>query len=244
MDSNSLYKGMAFGLLYLAEMLLIYLHGRKSFPKLAMRLTLTSFILLLAITFYSAALGTMLSLVAMISYLFILKKPDQRMLLQQFYVDNKIYSTQKKPSEATLKILGNKNWTFAEGTVTKMNGEPVNYLFCQGYTSRTVSTGQYGHTTAYTHYLAFVFWPGTVSNIFKQNAIAAAEKKYPFRQRLKYFFSINTNKPHKVTTAEDGSFIIEYLTIVDLEHYAKQLSLIKENMRRSYFPVTEMIVAN
>ncbi|MEP6677556.1 MAG: hypothetical protein ABJA78_20510 [Ferruginibacter sp.] len=238
MDSNLIYRTSFFGILYFSEMLAVYLYGRRYFPKLALQLTSITFIVLLLVTFYSAALGAMLSIVTMIVYLFKLRRPDQTKALQQFYVDNKIYRTDKRAG-AAMKVLGDKNWSIAEGTVSRMNGEPVNYFFCQGYTSSYVQTGQYARTKTYTHFLAFIFASEDVSNIFKQHAMAAANKKYPFRQRLKYFFSINTEKPKRVVTAEDGSLIIEYYTMVDVEHYGKQLSWIKENMRQSYFPVSE-----
>ena len=243
MDSNLIYRTFYFGGLYFVEMLAIYLYGRKYFPRIALKLTVTTFIGLIFVTLYSAVLGSMLSLVAMIVYLFKLRKPDQTEALGKLYTDNEIYKTGRTFSAAVANLLGDKNWSIAEGMVKRMNGEPVKYLFCQGYTSSYVQSGQYGRSKVYLHYLAFVFDANDVSNVFKQNAIAAANQKYSFRKRLSYFFKINTDKPKRAVVAEDGSFVIEYFTFVDVENYAKQINWIKENMRQSYFPVSELSIA-
>ncbi|HRH50810.1 MAG TPA: hypothetical protein PLP23_18805 [Panacibacter sp.] len=241
---DTFYMLFFFGIIYLIEFGIVYLSTRKSFPKRSLQLNAGAWLLLMMITYYSGALGGLFSVLLMIVLLLVLRKPSQVKDFQQFYAENKIY-TSKKISHAVADILGNRNWTYAEGTLNKNAGETINYFFWQGYTSSYVTTGKFTHTTAYTHYLAFIFPPGTVSNVFKQHALAAADKShYTLKEKIKFFFIPDTDTPCLVTTAADGSFIVEYVTTPDVEHYAKRLSWIKENITKLYYPVTEFAFAN
>ena len=232
-----------FGIIYFIEFGIVYLCTRKSFPKRSMRLTAGAWVLLMGITYYSGAPGGMLSVVLMIVLLTVLRKPSQAEAFKQFYTENKIYASEKN-SQAAADILGQRNWTYSEGTLNKNAGETVHYLFWQGYISSYVTTGKFTHTTAYTHFLAFIFPPGTIPNAFKQRALAAADKsRYTLKEKIKFFFVPDTDKPCLVTTAADGSFIIEYITIPDIEHYTKRLNWIKENITKFYYPATELALA-
>ncbi|MEO8769455.1 MAG: hypothetical protein ABI402_05205 [Ferruginibacter sp.] len=222
----------------------IYLYGRKSFPKLSLWLTVGAWVLLMIISYYNGMIAGLLATVTILVFFVVLKKPNGNPALQQFYSENKIYST-KIYSQAALDILGDKNWRYAEGTINKNVSESIKYQLWMGYIKSTVSAGQYTRTTTFTNYLAFIFPPGSASNIFKQRAITAADKStYSSREKLKYFFSMDTDKPCRILNATDGSFIVEYLTVPDVENYSKQLNWIKENFGMAYVSVTQTKTAN
>ncbi|MEP7317898.1 MAG: hypothetical protein ABI921_04140 [Panacibacter sp.] len=241
---DTLYRLIFFGIIYTIQFGIVYLCCRKESPELAAKLTVSAWLLMLVITYYSSSLGGLISVAVMIALLFILRKRTDNNALQQFYTENNIYAS-KQFSQAVLDIPGNKNWMYAEGTLNKNTSEAVHYLLWQGYTSLYVTTGKFTHTTAYTNYLAFIFPPGSVSNIFKQSAIEAADKShYTFKQKLKFFFVPDTDTPCLVTTAADGHFIIQYITVPDVEHYSKCLNWIKENISKIYYPVTQFSFVN
>ncbi len=222
----------------------VYLYGRKAFPKKAARLTLYSWIVLTTLSYFSGALSLMLSLVLMIVYLRLLRKPNDSAALQQFYLDNKIYSTTVY-SEAVLELLGNKNWVYAEGVIEQPRvGNAITYGFWQGFTTSYVVTSKYSHTTAYTHYLAFVFPPRSVGPVFKQAAMEAADKStYTVKQKIRFFFVPDMEKPCLVASAKDGSFVIQYITIPGTEHYSGRLSWIKKAMAGPFLSIAHLSVS-
>ena len=219
----------------------VFLYGRKAHPKLSLWLSAGTGVLMIVLGYIEGswlAASLLLSLV----YLFVLRKPNEQTAFRQLYADNKIFSSEKY-SQAVLDILGDKKWRYAAGKIEGNGKVPTPYFFWQGSTSSMVSTGQYVRTTVFTHYLAFIFPPGAVSNSFKQKAIASADTShYTFRQKLKYFFVVDTETPNLVTTAADGSFIIQYQTIPDVLHYAKRINWIKENIDNTHTPVTDTSV--
>ncbi len=236
-------KMLFFGLLYAIEFGTVYIYGRKHFPRLALRLTIGTFILLLIVSFYSGALGGFLSFIALVSLLFMFRKPDQTAAFQQFYADNKLYASVARPP-AVMQLLGDKGWISSEGFINKSITEQIKYFFWLGSTSSTVSTGQYSRTTVYTSYLAFIFPPGAVSTVFKQRVLAAADKSNDsFKRKLKSFFVRDTERPSFVATAADGSFIIQYIAVPDIDYYARRLQWIKENIGKLYLPAAEMSFA-
>lgn len=243
MISDIFYRMLFMGLVYTTEFLLIYTYGHKYFPKLSLRLCAGTWLLMMILSYFSGywmALAVLLGLV----YLFILRKPDQTENYKKLYIENKIYSSQKY-SPAALKILGDKSWRFAQGTLKKNVQENVTYEFWQGHTKSMVSAGQYTRTTVYTYYLAFVFPPGAASTTFKKIVQDAADRSQDtFRQKLKYSFVPDTERPNLVTTAEDGSFIIQYITLADAEHYSRRINWIKENFGKLYYPASVPLSAN
>ena len=238
------FRLACFAVLYFLIFGAIYLFGYRWFPKLALILAVSGFVVCMAISFFSGASGGLLAFVLAFTFTFFLRRPNGTKAMRQFYADNKIY-TSTIVSQAVLDILGDKKWRFAEGTLQKSITEKTKYLFWQGHTSSTVSAGQYTRTTTFTHYLAFIFPPGTASDAFKQRAIAAADKStYTFRERIKFFFKVDMDKPCLVKTAADGSFIIQYYTEPYAEQYIKQLNWIKENYSKLYFTSNRFISAN
>ena len=238
------YKMVYFAVMYSLFFGVLYLYGRKSFPKRSIQLNVVAWIILMVISYFNGMAAGLIAVPVILTFMFVLRKPSQRKALLQFYADNKIFSSNIH-SQSVLAVLGDKNWMYAEGMINKNPLESVKYLFWQGYTKSTVSTGQYTRSTTFTHYLAFIFPPGSVSNIFKQHAFSAADKSgYTFRQKLKFFFVPDTDKPCRVLNAADGSFIIEYYTVPDVEHYSKQLSWIEEHFSKMYIPATELYSAN
>ena len=231
---------MVFTLLFGA----IWLYGRRSFPKLSLELSVAGWISMMIVGYFSGTLAGLFAVPLLLTFMYLLRKPNQRKALLQFFQENNIYSS-KTVSQPVLDALGNKNWRHAEGKLNRNTGETIKYFFWQGHTTSYVSAGQFTRTTTYQYYLAFIFPPGTASNIFKQHALKAADKSgYTFRQKLKFFFTIDTDKPIRVIIAADGSFIIEFNTIPDLEHYTKQLGWIKEHFNKGYIPLSEFISAN
>ncbi|MGC4104253.1 hypothetical protein [Ferruginibacter sp.] len=222
----------------------VFLFGEKWFPKRALSLTLCGFIVSIAISFYSGALGGITAFVLAFIFIFFLRRPNGTRAMRQFYADHAIYASTIVP-QAALDVLGDKKWRYAEGSLQVNSNEKTKYLFWRGYTSSMVSTGQYTRSTTFTHYLAFIFLPGTANEAFKQRAIAAADKSgYSFRERIRFFFRLDMDKPCLVKTAADGSFIIQYYTEPYAEQYSKQLAWIKENYSGSHFTSNHFISAN
>ena len=216
----------------------IYLYGYKSHPKLALLLCGVTCLVMIVLSFFSGT-WLMASMILCMVYMFILKKPSQQLAFQQLYTANEVYTTQRF-SQAVLDKVGDRKWRYAEAKAINDAGEKITYSFWQGSTSSTVSTGQYTRATVFNHYLVFVFPPGTVSNIFKQTAMAAADKShYTWKQKFKYFFKINTETPIMATTVADGSFIIQYNTTPDAVCYARRFAWIKENLVKTYRPVAD-----
>jgi hypothetical protein len=211
----------------------IYLYGRKHHPEKALWLSLTSFLAITTLCYYSISwIG--LSVILPLIYLAILRKPNQRKEFVEFFASNHIYSSNKY-SQAALDVLGDKKWRFSEGKLTANSGAVIPYSFWQGSTSSMVSSGQYVRTTVHTYYIAFIFPPDSVTKLFKQHVLIAADKsKYTWKERIKFFFKHDIEKPNLVTTAADGSFIIQYFTTVDVEHYKERLEWIRNNITEKY----------
>ncbi len=221
----------------------VYLYGYRYHPKLALWLCVATAVVMMIACYYSGAF-LLFSLVFCMAYLFILKKPDQTTAFKTLYAKHHVF-TSKKISAAALEILGDKNWHFAEASVIGITGKTNQYLFWQGYLKSTVSSGQYTRSTVYTHYIAFIFPPGSVSNAFKQVAKASADKSgYTRWDKFKFFFKHDTEKPNLVTVAPDGTLIMQFLTLQDAEHYARRFDWIKENIGITYYPVTAVSFGN
>ncbi len=230
------FKTTVFSSLTIALFAAVYLYGRKAHPQSAPWLCGITCLLMLVLTYYRETwLGA--SVVLSIAYLFALRKPDQRAAFQQFFAANNIYTTQQY-SSAALDMLGDKKWTYAKGLLISAGGQTINYSFWQGSTSSQVSSGQYVRATTYTYYLAFIFPPGSISNYFEQRVRAEADKSnYTLRQKIHFFFVPDTERPTMVCNASDGSFIVEYITLRDVEHYKRRVDWIKENINAKFQPV-------
>ncbi|HUP11386.1 MAG TPA: hypothetical protein VM187_04225, partial [Niastella sp.] len=216
----------------------IYLYGYKSYPQLALWLCGCTCLAMIILSFFSGA-WLIASMILSMAYLFVLKKPGQQPAFEQLYAVNEIYSTQRF-SQTVLDKVGNRNWRYAEGKAINAVGDKITYSFWQGSTSSTVSSGKYARATVFNYYLLFIFPPGSVSNTFKQKAMSAADKShYTLKQKLKYFFKIDTETPIMVTTVSDGSFILQYNTVPDAECYARRFNWIRENLANTYRPVID-----
>jgi hypothetical protein len=129
-----------------------------------------------------------------------------------------------------MDVLGDRKWLLAEGKLFTRSNEYVNYLFWQGHTSFSYSNGT-SATTNYRYYVAFIFEPNTVSENFKKKAEALMDKShYTFKEKWKYFFTLDTDKPYLVKTTADGGFIIAFDTFRDAKVYAKNLAWIRANI--------------
>lgn len=220
-----------------------YLFGRTYHPKKAFWLSAISFTAISILCYFSITwLG--MSVILSIVYLGILKKPNQRKEFLEFYSSNQIFASNSY-SQAALDVLGDKKWKFSEGKLTTNSGAMIPYSFWQGSTSSTVSSGQYVRSTVHTYYIAFIFPPGSVTKLFKQHVLVAADKsKYTWKERIKFFFKLDTEKPNMVTTAADGSFIIQYYTKVDVQHYQERVEWIRNNITEQYYPVSQPVFSN
>jgi hypothetical protein len=237
------FRMLALGGLNFCIFTAVYLYGHKYHPNLSLWLSLCSFLIITVLCYFSNTfIG--LSLILSIIYLSILKKPTQRKEFLQFYAENELTGTNNY-SQAALDILGDKKWKFAEGKVVTVSGQVIPYSFWQGHTSSTVSSGQYVRSTSYTYYIAFIFPPGSVSRLFRQHALVAADKsKYTWKEKIRFFFKLDTERPNLVTTAADGSFIIQYYTPVDVAHYKERLDWIRNNVTEQYYPVSHPQFSN
>jgi len=206
----------------------LYLLGRKNSSTLTSWLPLTGGIILFCIAYFSGALAGVIAFpVYFISMYMLRDKTDGG--FRKFYETNKIYKSEKS-SKAILDVLGERNWSLAEGTLAINSTESIRYLFWQGHTTATVYSGK-STTTSYSYYLAFVFAPSTITKEFKEKALASMDTShYTFMQKVKYFFVPNTEIPYLVKTALDGSFIIAYNTLVNVETYGRRLEWLKENL--------------
>ena len=230
--NDSLFRTLFLGGMNLFMFGGLYLFGRKNRPKRALWLCSTSFVVLTTLCFFSTG-WIMASLLLSLVFLFLLKKPDQSLAFKQLYTNNNIYTSQQT-SPAIFEVLGDKKWSYAEGSFLLHGGKKIQYLFWQGSTSSMVSTGQYTRSTVYTHYLAFIFQPGTVTENFKRKVQDAADKSgFTFWQKLRYQFAPNTEVPNLVATAKDGSFIVQYVTLPDVEHYSRRLEWMKNAARNN-----------
>ncbi len=226
---EQLFKTLAVGLLHLSLFAAVYLYGRKSFPRLALWLSAGTFLVMMAISYYSIALSG-ISIICSLIYLRILRLPNQTKLFQNLYADHRVYATSNY-SPAVLDLLGDKKWKYSEGYLNNSIGSNAKYFLWQGHTTSFVSAGQYTRTTVYNYYLAFVFPEGNACDSFKKLAAKIASRKhYTFYQKIKFFFSPDTETPCLAKTAADGSFVIMYATRPEAAYYERRLKWIKENV--------------
>jgi hypothetical protein len=221
----------------------VYLYGRRYHPSLSLWLSACSFLAISILCYYSITwIG--ISLILSLAYLRLLRKPNQRKEFREFFAQNNIFSTNNY-SQAALDVLGNKKWRFSEGKLTGISGQVIPFSFWQGSTSSMVSSGQYVRTTSFTYYIAFIFPPESVSKLFKQHALVAADKsKYSWREKLTFFFKRDLEKPNLVTTAADGNFIIQYYTDMDINHYRQKFEWVRNNITEQYYPVSQPQFSN
>lgn len=229
MSENILYRIGFFSAFYAVCFGGIYFYGRKGSPKLAPALCTGLWLFFTVATYYVG--GAPISLFALITVVILLFtfKPPLDNSLQIFFSENKIYKSEKRP-KAVMDLLGDRGWLLAEGKLYTRSNEWVNYLFWQGMTSSGVYNGK-SYTTTYRYYVAFIFEPNTVSENFKKRAEALMDKShYTFKEKWKYFFTLDTEKPYLAKTSDDGGFIIAFDTFRDAKVYAKNLAWIKANI--------------
>lgn len=229
MSENALFRIGFFSAFYAICFGGMYFYGRKGSPKLAPMLCTGLWLFFTIATYYvGGAAMSLFALIAVLILMFTLKPPPDNSL-QIFFSENKIYKSEKSP-KAVLDVLGDRKWLLAESKLFIRSNEYINYLFWQGHTSSSSYNGKYS-TTTYRYYLAFIFEPNTVSENFKKKAEALMDKShYTFKEKWKYFFTLDTDKPFLVKTAEDGAFIIAFDTFRDAKVYAKNLAWIKANI--------------
>lgn len=239
-NSDLVYKLIYCASIYALIFGACYLYGRKAHPKKSLRLTTGAWLALMIISFFQGTIGGLIATVVVIVFLRVLRKPNANPALQKFYKDNSIYAVDKKLPAVTA-VLGDKKWLTAEG---KLSADS-NYFFWQGHTTHFVSAGQYTRTTTFQHFVAFIFPAGSVNEHFRNNVIAAADKSgYTCWQKVNYFFNPDFNKPMLVKTATDGSFVVEFQTIPDAEHYALQLDWIKAQFSKQSIVSSERFCLN
>ncbi|WP_428658063.1 hypothetical protein [Runella sp.] len=229
MNQDFFYKNLFFGGFYGVVFFLIYLFGRKAAPKLAIWLPVACWAgLMLIMLTLSGTNSFALLIPVMIILLFVFRKRIDEQF-QPFFQENRIYKSNHIP-ESVLKLLGERNWSCAQGTLTLQTGESLNYYWWQGWTTSTVHTGK-STVTSSNHYLAVSFGPSDVTEEFKKLAKAAMDTShFTFKQRFKRFFVLDTDTPYLATEAADGSFVIAWNTHQDIEHYTKRLHWLKQNV--------------
>ncbi|RYU97633.1 hypothetical protein [Emticicia agri] len=229
MSENTIYRMSFFSAFYALCFVGMYFYGRKGSPVLAPVLCAGLWLFFTVSTYYvGGAAMSCFALLTVLILLFTLKPPPDNSM-QLFYSENKIYKSEKKP-KAIMDVLGDRKWSLAEGKLFTRSNEWVNYLFWQGNTSFSYYNGK-NYVTNRRYYVAFIFEPNTVSENFKKKAEVLMDKShYTFKEKWKYFFTINTDKPYLVTTTEDGGFVIAFDTFVDAKIYARNLAWIKANI--------------
>lgn len=234
--NDQLYRLAFFGLMNASVFTATYLFGRKAHPVRAAWLSGGGFAAMMPLCYSNGAwIGLLVPLG--LSYLYLLRRPAQNAAFQQLYRQYRIFSCVQQ-SEAVLALVGPKNWTFAQGRIQLSDGTVVPYFFWQGHTTASVSTGRYGSTTVYNHCLAFVFPPGSVNDRFKRYAADAADRSgRSFRQKVKFFFSPDTETPNLATTAGDGSFVLQYDTRLDAACYSRRIRWVEEGVRQSHYSI-------
>jgi hypothetical protein len=228
MEQDLVYKMSFFGVFYSICFVGLYFYAKKGFPKLSIYLFPALWVIFMVCTYvYSIGIAIFVFPLSFI-ILFVLKPPKDTSF-QIFYDENKIYKSEKKP-QAVMDVLGDRRWSLAEGTLFTRTNERISYLFWQGSSSSTVYTGK-TTSTSYSYYAAFIFEPNTVSDKFKEKALALMDTShYTFKQKVKYFFTIDTDTPYLAKTTADGSFIIAYNTLLNVKVYAKYLTWLRTNM--------------
>ncbi|GAB3524352.1 hypothetical protein [Emticicia fontis] len=229
MSENTIYRMSFFSAFYAICFVGMYFYGRKGSPVLAPALCAGLWVFFTIATYFvGGAPMSLLALLTVVVLLFTFKSPPDNSI-QLFFSENKIYKSGKRP-KAVIDVLGDRRWVLAESKIYTRNNEWVNYLFWQGMTTSGIYNGK-TYSTTYRHYLAFIFEPNTVSENFKKKAEALMDKShYTFKEKWKYFFTLDTDKPYLVKTTEDGGFVIAFDTFVDAKVYAKNLAWIKANI--------------
>jgi hypothetical protein len=234
MNQDSLYKNLFFGGFYAVAFGLVYLFGRKASPKLAIWLSAACWAGLMLIMLTGSGTTSIALLVpVMIVLLFVFRKRIEESF-QPFFKENCIYKSANVPA-SVLELLGNRNWSCAEGTfITKM-GETAHFYWWQGWNPSTTYANN-TQMTIFNHFLAISFAPNAVDAHFKQMVrLAMDTSHFTFKQRFKRFFVLDTDTPYLATEAADGNFVVAWHTHQDVAHYTKRLNWLKQNLTLSVF---------
>ena len=224
-----------------AVFLAVYLYGRKWHPQLAFVLSLATCIIMILLARLDPS-WILVSLLLSMVYLRILRMPDQQPGFRKLFADHKIHTSQKA-LPAVLEVLGEKQWHYSESFFTGKSGSIIPYYFWQGHTKSFVSSGEYVRKTTYAHYIAFIFPPGAVSEGFKQQVSAAADRsRKSVLQRLKFSFRPDTETPDLVTTASDGSFVVQYYTLQESACYERRFAWMNQQLNETGKPAAAATV--
>ncbi len=220
---------MFFGGFYGVALGMMYLLGRKAFPKAAIWLPVACWIVLMLITIIVDGTTSVIFLVPMLPVLLFVFRKRVEEPFQPFFQENSIFKSNNVPA-SVLELLGNRNWSCAQGILTLPTGESLSYYWWQGWTTSTIHTGK-STLTHFNHYLAVSFGPNDVTEEFRQLAKAATDTShFSFKQKFKRFFVLDTDTPYLAANAADNSFVIAWNTVQDVEHYAKRLQWLKQNV--------------
>lgn len=234
MNQDFFFKNVFFGGFYAVAFGLVYLFGRKASPKLAIWLPLACWAGLMLILWTGSSTTSFALLVpVMIVLLYVFRKRINESF-QPFFKENNIYKSTHVPA-SVLELLGNRNWSCAEGTFITEPGETAHFYWWQGWLTSTTYSGK-SQITTFNHFLAISFIPDTVDKHFKQIAKSSMDTShFTFKQRFKRFFVLDTDTPYLVAEAADGSFVIAWHTHQDVEHYTKRLTWLKRNLTLPVF---------
>lgn len=229
MNQDFFYKNLFFGGFYAVTFGLVYLFGRKAGSQLAVWLPLACWAGLMLILLTGSGTTSFALLVpVMIVLIYVFRKRIDASF-QPFFKENNIYKSANVPA-SVLELLGNRNWSCAEGTFITEMGEPAHYYWWQGWNKSTTYANN-TQLTAYSHFLALSFAPNTVDEHFKQVAKSTMDtSRLTFKQRFKRFFVLDTDTPYLATETADGSFVVAWNTHQDVEHYTKRLTWLKKNL--------------
>lgn len=243
MDQNTVNSSLILGGIYTVYFFIFYLLGRKAAPKRVIRFSVGCWIGLVTIMLFVSGLLSM----ALFLFLFVVSlivfpnKVDNS--FQLFFSANHIYKATSAPKQVA-ELLGSRYYSCAEGTLKTASGEDVPFNWWQGLESSMTTTGK-STVTTFTHYLAVSFAPNVISESFKQIAWAKADTSgFPFRQRFKRWFVLDTDTPILVKETPDGSFVIVWQTYQNVLQYTKYLNWLKESLLSISVPVSSDPIAS
>jgi hypothetical protein len=163
----------------------------------------------LSVLFFVPALNfsICLPIPLLIVFMFIIKR-ERRIGYENWLKTNK-FSPVPTVSGELLDALGReKNWSCYANSFFPANGREVPFLMWFGYHSTSVTTYVNNvptRTTALVPHVAMSFFPGTVSENFKQTLEALDVERQSFLDKL--LPGHDMKYPYKTTRLADGTFI-------------------------------------
>jgi hypothetical protein len=168
----------------------------------------------------------------LIVFLFIIQR-ERRVGFERWLKANK-YSFVQTPPEKILEPLGReKNWQCYANSFFFANGREIPFLIWFGATfstSTTVINGAAVPTTTQTSHLALSFFPGTISENFKQTLESANIAKKSFLEKLSP--KNQAESPYLMLRLPDETFVCAWTTLHVAGVLDERLNAVKSLLER------------